>query len=80
MLRRAVDALRDGDHIWAILKGSAVNNDGAAKAGYLAPSVEGRPPASLRRRPSPGFPPIRWIMSNVMALAPIWATRLRWRP
>jgi acyl transferase domain-containing protein/thioesterase domain-containing protein/acyl carrier protein len=42
VLRRAVDALRDGDHIWAILKGSAINNDGAAKAGYLAPSVEGQ--------------------------------------
>ena len=38
----AADAIRDGDHIWAILKGSAVNNDGAAKAGYLAPSVEGQ--------------------------------------
>lgn len=42
VLRRAVDAIRDGDHIWAILKGSAVNNDGAAKAGYLAPSVDGQ--------------------------------------
>ena len=41
-LRRAKDAVRDGDHIWAILKGSAVNNDGAAKAGYLAPSVDGQ--------------------------------------
>ncbi len=42
VLRRARDAARDGDHIWAILKGSAVNNDGSAKAGYLAPSVEGQ--------------------------------------
>ncbi len=42
VLRRARDALRDGDHIWAILKGSAINNDGAAKAGYLAPSVDGQ--------------------------------------
>ncbi|MDZ4134265.1 MAG: type I polyketide synthase, partial [Paracoccaceae bacterium] len=42
VLRRATDAIRDGDHIWAILKGSAVNNDGAAKAGYLAPSVDGQ--------------------------------------
>jgi acyl transferase domain-containing protein/thioesterase domain-containing protein/acyl carrier protein len=42
VLRRAKDALRDGDHIWAILKGSAINNDGAAKAGYLAPSVDGQ--------------------------------------
>ncbi|MDQ2066227.1 beta-ketoacyl synthase N-terminal-like domain-containing protein [Xinfangfangia sp. CPCC 101601] len=42
VLRRAKDAVRDGDHIWAILKGSAINNDGAAKAGYLAPSVDGQ--------------------------------------
>lgn len=42
VLRRARDAIRDGDHIWAIIKGSAVNNDGAAKAGYLAPSVDGQ--------------------------------------
>ena len=42
VLRRARDAAREGDHIWAVIKGSAVNNDGAAKAGYLAPSVEGQ--------------------------------------
>ncbi|WP_333683477.1 type I polyketide synthase [Pontibaca methylaminivorans] len=41
-LRRLSDATRDGDHIWAVIKGSAVNNDGAAKAGYLAPSVDGQ--------------------------------------
>ena len=42
VLRRLSDAVADGDHIWAVIKGSAVNNDGAAKAGYLAPSVEGQ--------------------------------------
>ena len=42
VLRRLEDALRDGDHVWAVIKGSAVNNDGAAKAGYLAPSVDGQ--------------------------------------
>ncbi len=42
VLRRLADALRDGDHVWAVIKGTAVNNDGAAKAGYLAPSVEGQ--------------------------------------
>ena len=41
-LRRLEDARADGDHIWAVIKGSAINNDGAAKAGYLAPSVEGQ--------------------------------------
>ena len=42
VLRRLKDALADGDHVWAVIKGTAVNNDGAAKAGYLAPSVDGQ--------------------------------------
>ncbi|MEO6596882.1 MAG: SDR family NAD(P)-dependent oxidoreductase [Planctomycetota bacterium] len=41
MLRRLQDALADGDRIHAILPGSAVNNDGARKVSYLAPSVDG---------------------------------------
>ncbi len=40
-LRRLQDAIRDGDHIHAVIKASAVNNDGAGKVGYLAPSVDG---------------------------------------
>ncbi len=42
VLRRLADALQDGDHIWGVIKGTAINNDGAAKAGYLAPSVDGQ--------------------------------------
>ncbi|MDQ3031300.1 MAG: SDR family NAD(P)-dependent oxidoreductase [Myxococcota bacterium] len=42
VLRRLEDALRDGDHIWAVIKGSAVNNDGSSKVNYLAPSVDGQ--------------------------------------
>ncbi len=42
VLRRLDDAIADGDHIWAVIRGTAVNNDGAAKAGYLAPSVDGQ--------------------------------------
>ena len=42
VLRRLADALADGDHIYAVIKGSAVNNDGADKVGYLAPSVDGQ--------------------------------------
>ncbi|MEP4037599.1 SDR family NAD(P)-dependent oxidoreductase [Pseudophaeobacter sp.] len=41
-LRRLEDAQADGDHIWAVIKSSAINNDGADKAGYLAPSVGGQ--------------------------------------
>jgi acyl transferase domain-containing protein/thioesterase domain-containing protein len=42
VLRRLADALADGDHVYAVIRGSAVNNDGAGKAGYLAPSVDGQ--------------------------------------
>lgn len=41
-LKRFEDALTDGDHIYAIIKGSAINNDGAVKVGYTAPSVNGQ--------------------------------------
>ena len=42
MLKRATDALADGDYIHAIIKGSAINNDGRNKIGFTAPSVEGQ--------------------------------------
>jgi amino acid adenylation domain-containing protein len=42
LLKRVEDALRDGDHIAAIIRGFAVNNDGSAKAGYMAPGVDGQ--------------------------------------
>jgi acyl transferase domain-containing protein len=42
VLKRLEDALRDRDRIEAIIRGSAINNDGAAKVGYTAPSVEGQ--------------------------------------
>jgi acyl transferase domain-containing protein/thioesterase domain-containing protein len=42
VLRRLEDALEGRDHIHAVILGSAINNDGARKVGYLAPSVEGQ--------------------------------------
>lgn len=41
-LRRLSDALADGDPVRAVIRGWAVNNDGANKVGYTAPSVEGQ--------------------------------------
>ncbi|WP_343675058.1 beta-ketoacyl synthase N-terminal-like domain-containing protein [Chitinophaga sp.] len=40
VLKRAADAIRDKDHIYALIKGTAVNNDGANKQGYTTPSVD----------------------------------------
>ena len=42
VLKRLDDALRDRDAIRAVILGAAVNNDGAEKMGYSAPSVEGQ--------------------------------------
>jgi acyl transferase domain-containing protein/acyl carrier protein len=42
VLKRLTDAIADGDHIYAVIKGSAVNNDGLMKVGYMAPSSEGQ--------------------------------------
>jgi acyl transferase domain-containing protein/acyl carrier protein len=42
VLKRLEQALDDGDTIHAVVKGSAVNNDGALKVGYLAPGVDGQ--------------------------------------
>jgi acyl transferase domain-containing protein len=42
VLKRLAEAQADGDTIHAVITGAALNNDGAAKAGYTAPSVEGQ--------------------------------------
>lgn len=42
VLKRLEDALADGDVIHAVVRGSAVNNDGSAKAGFTAPGVRGQ--------------------------------------
>ena len=42
VLKKLEEAQKDHDHIYAVIKGSAMNNDGKAKAGYTMPSVEGQ--------------------------------------
>ena len=42
LLKRLEDAIADRDCIHAVIKGSAINNDGAVKVGYTAPSIEGQ--------------------------------------
>jgi acyl transferase domain-containing protein len=39
LLKRLSEAIEDGDQIHAVIKGTAVNNDGSAKVGYTAPGV-----------------------------------------
>ena len=42
VLKRLDDALADRDTIHAVILGAAINNDGAGKAGYTAPSIDGQ--------------------------------------
>lgn len=42
MLKRLSDAIRDRDHIHAVIRGTGMNNDGGVKHSYTAPSVDGQ--------------------------------------
>jgi len=42
VLKTLQDAIKDKDHIYAVIKGSAINNDGHRKAGFSAPSINGQ--------------------------------------
>ncbi|WP_392535260.1 SDR family NAD(P)-dependent oxidoreductase [Nostoc sp. C117] len=57
VLKRLEDAIADGDFIHAIIKGSAINNDGALKVGYTAPSVDGQSAVILEAQTVAGIAP-----------------------
>ncbi len=42
VLKRLADAIADRDHIHAVVRGAALNNDGSNKVGYTAPSIDGQ--------------------------------------
>jgi acyl transferase domain-containing protein len=48
VLKPLRDAIRDGDHIYGSLLGSAISNDGAHRAGYTSPGVDGQREAVRR--------------------------------
>ncbi|MFB1479272.1 amino acid adenylation domain-containing protein [Corallococcus sp. RDP092CA] len=57
VLKRLEDALRDGDSIHAVIRGSAINNDGDAKVGFTAPGVEGQRDVIVRAHADAGVAP-----------------------
>jgi len=42
LLKRLEDAEADGDRIYAVIRGTGINNDGAGKVGFTAPSADGQ--------------------------------------
>ena len=67
VLKRLADALKENDAIYAVIRGSAVNNDGAEKSGYTAPSVRGQMRAIYEAQAVAGCRPIRSAMSRPTA-------------
>jgi iturin family lipopeptide synthetase A len=57
VLKRLDEALTDGDHVYGVIKGYALNNDGAAKIGYTAPSVQGQSEVIAMAQAMAGFEP-----------------------
>ncbi|HEV2855901.1 MAG TPA: amino acid adenylation domain-containing protein, partial [Thermoanaerobaculia bacterium] len=57
VLKRLADAVADGDAIHAVIRGSAVNNDGSRKVGYTAPSVQGQASVILEAQRIAGVDP-----------------------
>ncbi|MFO7574798.1 MAG: HAD-IIIC family phosphatase, partial [Bacteroidales bacterium] len=56
VLKRLDDAIRDRDTISAVIKGSAINNDGSGKVGYMAPSVTGQTAVVRKALAAAGVP------------------------
>ena len=57
VLKRLTDALSDGDTIRAIIRGTAINNDGSGKIGFTAPSVEGQAEVIAEAQAAAGISP-----------------------
>jgi phthiocerol/phenolphthiocerol synthesis type-I polyketide synthase E len=57
VLKRLGDALAGGDTVRAVIKSSAINNDGRAKVGFTAPSVEGQAEVVARAMALAGIDP-----------------------
>jgi phthiocerol/phenolphthiocerol synthesis type-I polyketide synthase E len=57
VLKRLSDAIADGDHIHAVIRGSAINNDGSDKIGYSAPSIDGQAEVILEAQAMAGVLP-----------------------
>lgn len=66
LLKRLDEAVADRDHVHAIIRGSALNNDGAAKVGFTAPGVQGQSQAVLAALELAGIDPadVTYVEAN----------------
>ncbi len=66
VLKRLQEALDDGDQVYAVIKGFATNNDGAAKIGFTAPSEDGQSEVVALAQSLAGVEPesIRYVVTH----------------
>ena len=57
VLKRLSEAIAEGDNICAVIKGTAINNDGSVKIGYTAPSIDGQAECIAMAHSEAGFDP-----------------------
>lgn len=71
VLKRVEDALADGDRIYAVIRGGGINNDGAGKVSFTAPSVDGQAEAIVMAQAYADFHPetISYIETHGTATA-----------
>ena len=71
VLKRVEEAIADGDRIYAVIKGVGINNDGADKVSFTAPSVNGQMGAILQAQHAAGIEPatISYIEAHGTATA-----------
>ena len=73
VVKRLADALKDGDHVYAIIKGIAINNDSASKRGYASPSIDGQARVIADAQNKPGVE-----ILNASRIWKLMALLLRW--
>ena len=66
LLKPLAAAVRDRDHIYAVIHGAAINNDGGSKVGYTAPSVDGQAAVIRKSMKIAGFAPstVRYVEAH----------------
>jgi amino acid adenylation domain-containing protein len=71
VLKRLDEAIADGDRIYTVIKGVGINNDGADKVSFTAPSVSGQMGAILQAQQEAGIEPesISYIEAHGTATA-----------
>jgi len=58
VLKRLSEAIEQGDRVYAVIKGTAINNDGAVKIGYTAPSIDGQAECIAMAQAEAGVDPL----------------------